>query len=86
MTTLQERLRDCASVTFSAGLHGVERDCKEAAAELDRQAALLREARELLEKWVDDPGAPYEESELNAMARLMEESRAFLAKTGDDNV
>ena len=31
MTDLVERLRDCAKVTFSAGLHGVEADCKEAA-------------------------------------------------------
>ena len=37
--TLVERLRDCVKVTFSAGLHGVESDCREAADELDRQRA-----------------------------------------------
>ena len=37
--TLSERLRDCVKVTFSAGLHGVESDCRQAAEELDRQRA-----------------------------------------------
>ena len=37
--TLVERLRDCVKVTFSAGLHGVESDCRQAADELDRQRA-----------------------------------------------
>ena len=37
--TLSERLRDCVKVTFSAGLHGVESDCRQAAEELDRLRA-----------------------------------------------
>ena len=39
--TLVERLRDCVKVTFSAGLHGVESDCRQAADELDRQRAQI---------------------------------------------
>ena len=46
--TLSERLRDCVKVTFSAGLHGVESDCRQAAEELDRQRAEIeRLTREL---------------------------------------
>ena len=43
--TLVERLRDCVKVTFSAGLHGVESDCREAADELDRQRAEIERLR-----------------------------------------
>ena len=44
MTDLVERLRDCAKVTFSAGLHGVEADCKEAAYEIVRMTRELDNA------------------------------------------
>ena len=43
--TLSERLRDCVKVTFSAGLHGVESDCRQAAEELDRQRAEIERLR-----------------------------------------
>ena len=58
--TLVERLRDCVKVTFSAGLHGVESDCREAADELDRQRAEIEQLRTLLriarDEWYDDNG------------------------------
>ena len=44
--TLVERLRDCVKVTFSAGLHGVESDCRQAAEELDRQRAEIERLTE----------------------------------------
>ena len=44
--TLSERLRDCVKVTFSAGLHGVESDCRQAADELDRQRAEIERLTE----------------------------------------
>lgn len=40
--SLIERLRDCVAVTFSAGLHGAEADCREAADEIER----LRSAKD----------------------------------------
>ena len=52
--TLSERLRDCVKVTFSAGLHGVESDCRQAAEELDRQRAEIERLREVLERWTQD--------------------------------
>ena len=49
--TLVERLRDCVKVTFSAGLHGVESDCREAADELDRQRAEIERLRDTERKF-----------------------------------
>ena len=48
--TLSERLRDCVKVTFSAGLHGVESDCRQAAEELDRQRAEIERLQSRLGK------------------------------------
>jgi chromosome segregation ATPase len=42
---LCERLRDCEAVTFSAGLHSVERDCKDAAAAIESLSAELATLR-----------------------------------------
>ena len=41
--TLVQRLRDCVAVTFSAGLHGVEADCREAADEIEQLRAAVEE-------------------------------------------
>ena len=49
--TLSERLRDCVKVTFSAGLHGVESDCRQAAEELDRQRAEIERLTRELDRW-----------------------------------
>ena len=49
--TLSERLRDCVKVTFSAGLHGVESDCRQAAEELDRQRAEIERLRDTERKF-----------------------------------
>ena len=56
--TLVERLRDCVKVTFSAGLHGVESDCREAADELDRQRAEIERLTRLASDWQPIETAP----------------------------
>ena len=57
--TLVERLRDCVKVTFSAGLHGVESDCRQAADELDHQRAEIQDLRlqveSLQNRWATRP-------------------------------
>ena len=52
--TLSERLRDCVKVTFSAGLHGVESDCRQAAEELDRQRAEIERLARENEDFLDE--------------------------------
>ena len=52
--TLSERLRDCVKVTFSAGLHGVESDCRQAAEELDRQRAEIERLTRENEDFLDE--------------------------------
>ena len=56
--TLSERLRDCVKVTFSAGLHGVESDCRQAAEELDRQRAEIERLTRQVTEWHPIETAP----------------------------
>ena len=86
--TLIERLRDCAKVTFSAGLHGVEADCKEAAAKIEalerivaRHVRWRETAMGFLRQVIDGRGC---EDEWPALADFIERSDSRMVESSSE--